>query len=125
MHFLNKIFSAVSNLFTKIENTKLLSKLPKKIIRPALLLVILAMLGAMIYYPVTSLTTSTATATETLQTAVARRGDLVISSSGTGILIAKNQVSLAFKTSGQVTAINFKVLFTKDSRLIYCSNADE
>ena len=109
MHFLNKIFSSISNLLTKIENSKFLSKLPKKVIRPVLLLVILAMLGAMIYYPVASLTTSTATATETLQTAVARRGDLVISSSGTGTLIAKDQVSLAFKTSGQVTAINFKV----------------
>ena len=106
---LKKISMALSNLLAKIENHKLFSKIPKKVIRPVLFLVIAAILGAMIYYPVTSLITTNATATETLQTAVARRGDLIISSSGTGTLTAKDQVSLAFKTSAQVTAINFNV----------------
>ncbi len=38
-----------------------------------------------------------------LQTAVARQGDLVIYASGTGTLVAADQVDLAFKTGGQVT----------------------
>jgi HlyD family secretion protein len=44
-----------------------------------------------------------------LQTAVARTGNLTLTASGTGTLIAASQVNLSFNTSGNVTAINVKV----------------
>jgi HlyD family secretion protein len=43
------------------------------------------------------------------QTAVARRGDLVLSATGTGTLIAQTQATFGFKTSGQVTQVNVKI----------------
>jgi len=43
------------------------------------------------------------------QTTVARRGDLVLSASGTGTLIAQTDATFGFKTSGQVTQVNVKV----------------
>ena len=44
-----------------------------------------------------------------LQTAVARTGNLTLTASGTGTLIAASSVNLAFNTSGNVTAINVKL----------------
>ena len=44
-----------------------------------------------------------------MQTAVAQRGDLVVSASGTGTLIAQTDASFGFETSGQVTEIYVKV----------------
>jgi multidrug efflux pump subunit AcrA (membrane-fusion protein) len=43
-----------------------------------------------------------------LQTATARRGDLVVSASGTGILTAVEEIELEFKSSGQVTGVYVK-----------------
>jgi len=43
------------------------------------------------------------------QTAVAQRGDLVLSASGTGTLIANSDASFGFETSGQVTDIYVNV----------------
>ena len=43
------------------------------------------------------------------QTAVARRGDLVLSASGIGTLIAGTDATFGFDTSGQVTQVNVKV----------------
>ncbi len=44
-----------------------------------------------------------------LQTAVARQGNISLSASGTGTLIAASQVSFGFKTSGILTKLNVKV----------------
>ncbi len=48
------------------------------------------------------------TAEPALQTAVARRGDLVISASGSGILAPAEEVELGFGSAGQVTAVFVK-----------------
>ena len=60
------------------------------------------------YYSKAYLTTRTTTRSE-VQTAVAQRGDLVLSASGTGKLIANSDATFGFATSGQVTDINVKV----------------
>lgn len=50
-----------------------------------------------------------AASTETTQTATARRGDLRISASGSGTLIAGKTAELSFSTSGTVAELNVKV----------------
>ena len=45
----------------------------------------------------------------TLQTTVARRGDITLSASGTGTLQAAQQADLAFKATGKLTTLNVKV----------------
>ena len=50
-----------------------------------------------------------AAAQPTLQTAVARTGNISVTASGTGTLIASQQVNLAFKTSGTLTQLNVAV----------------
>jgi len=107
---LRGIPAKVSAFDQKIENSRLLVKVPKRLIRPALVLVVLAIVGSAIYFPVTALTAKTTTdTTDTLQTAVARTGDLIIYASGSGTLTAADEVDLTFKTSGQVKAIYFEV----------------
>jgi RND family efflux transporter MFP subunit len=64
--------------------------------------------GGVVYYETNSTDTQTAT-TDTLQTIIARKGDLTIYASGTGTLIAMDEVDLGFKTSGQVKEINVEV----------------
>jgi RND family efflux transporter MFP subunit len=44
-----------------------------------------------------------------LQTTLARRGNIVLSASGSGTLQAANQVDLGFKTSGTLTKVDVKV----------------
>ena len=53
--------------------------------------------------------TAAAAAQPALQTATARTGNIVLRASGTGTLIAANQVNLGFKTSGTLTTLNVKV----------------
>ncbi len=108
---LHKISSKFSAFLARIENSRLLAKVPKKIVRPALAIILLLALGSAVYFPVAALTAKTAATEEgtTLQTAVVRQGDLVIYASGTGTLIAANEVDLAFKTGGQVTDIFVEV----------------
>jgi RND family efflux transporter MFP subunit len=60
------------------------------------------------YYSNVFLATRTTTSSE-VQTAIAQRGDLVVSASGTGTLIAQTDASFGFDTSGQVKEINVKV----------------
>ena len=50
-----------------------------------------------------------AAAQPTLQTAVARTGNISVTASGTGTLIAADEVNLAFKTSGTLTQLNVAV----------------
>jgi len=62
-----------------------------------------------IYYVKGYSTNRTAAQSSTVQTAVAGRGNLVISASGTGTLIPNSDATFGFKTSGQVTRINVKI----------------
>ncbi|MBI5841589.1 MAG: efflux RND transporter periplasmic adaptor subunit [Chloroflexi bacterium] len=99
-----------SALVSKIENSRLLAKVPKKVVRAALAILVLLIIGSAVYFPITTLTTqAAATETATLQTTTVRTGSLVIYASGSGTLIAADEVDLAFKTSGQVEAIYFEV----------------
>ena len=43
------------------------------------------------------------------QTEIVRRGDLTVSASGTGTLVAQTEASFGFDTAGQVTQVNVKI----------------
>jgi HlyD family secretion protein len=103
-----KIKASIQSFFAKIEKSRLFSKLGKKIWWIIGIIAILMIGGGVAYYQMRSTNTQTLTA-NTLQTTVARKGDLVIYASGTGTLIAINEANLGFKTSGQVKEINVKV----------------
>jgi HlyD family secretion protein len=72
------------------------------------LAVLVIAIGAGVYYFITKqqAKTAAASAQPALQTATARQGNLILRASGTGALIAANQVNLAFKTSGTLTKLN-------------------
>ena len=72
------------------------------------MLVLLVIVGGVSAYKFIYLP-SQAPTEATVQTSVVRQGSLVISASGTGTLIAKDEVDLAFETGGKVTSINVKV----------------
>jgi multidrug resistance efflux pump len=65
--------------------------------------------GGYAYYAKRYVTNPTTTQSATTQTAVARRGNLIVSASGKGTLIANSEATFGFKTSGQVMDINVKV----------------
>lgn len=48
---LHKISSKFSAFVSKIENSRLLAKVPKKIVRPALAVIVLLVLGSAVYFP--------------------------------------------------------------------------
>jgi HlyD family secretion protein len=76
----------------------------------AIIIVILAAFGGYVYYTRFRSTTGTNTFSSTNQTtAVARRGDLIVSATGQGTLIAQTSATFGFKTDGQVTAVNIKI----------------
>jgi HlyD family secretion protein len=60
------------------------------------------------YYSKVYLATRTTTGSG-VKTAITQRGDLVISASGTGTLIANSEATFGFATSRQVTDVNIKV----------------
>jgi HlyD family secretion protein len=67
---------------------------------------------AAVGYGITSFVQSkstTNTSASTLQTAVARTGDLIIRASGAGTLISANEVDLGFQTSGTLNELNVVV----------------
>ena len=49
------------------------------------------------------------TTSSEVQTAIARRGDLIVSAGGTGTLIANSDATFGFETSGQVTSVKVTV----------------
>jgi RND family efflux transporter MFP subunit len=61
-----------------------------------------------VYYSKIYLATRSVSGSET-QTAVAQRGDVVVSANGTGTLIANSDATFGFETSGQVTEVYAKV----------------
>ncbi len=85
-----------------------LSKHPKRTLLILLAVGVLIGAGGYAYYRAIYLPAQTSTE-PTLKTASVRQGDLVIYASGSGTLSAASETSLAFKTSGQVTGIFFKV----------------
>jgi len=69
---------------------------------------ILAVAGGYTYYQKALQPTQITTASNS-GTAVAIRGDLTVSASGSGTLVAQTDASFGFDTSGQVTQVNVKV----------------
>lgn len=98
----------VQPFFGKIEKSRLFKKFGKKTWWGLALVLILAIGGGIAYFQTKATKTQTAE-TETLQTTIARKSDLVLYASGTGTLIAVDEVDLGFKTSGQVQTINVEV----------------
>lgn len=92
----------------KMEKSKLFAKFGKKTWWVVLAFFVLIVGGGVTYYQVNSASVQTES-TETLQTSIARKGDLTIYASGTGNLTALDEVDLGFKTSGQVSQINVSV----------------
>jgi multidrug efflux pump subunit AcrA (membrane-fusion protein) len=80
----------------------------RKIIWLAIVVISLAAIGGYFYYSNVFLATGSTTDAEA-QTAIAQRGDLVVSASGTGTLTAQTDASFGFDTSGQVTEVDVKV----------------
>ena len=106
---LNTLFAKrVQPFFGKIENSRLFSKFGKKTWWIIAIVSMLVIGGGVTYFQMNSADTQTTTA-DTLQTTIARKGDLVIYASGTGTLVAMEEVNLGFKTSGQVKEINVEV----------------
>jgi len=83
------------------------SNINRKIIWIIAIVSILAAAGYTYYSKIFSATRKTASSE--VQTAIARRGDLIVSASGTGTLIANSDATFGFETSGQVTSVKVKV----------------
>ncbi len=69
---------------------------------------ILAVAAGVGYYKFVYLAAQSA-ATPALQTSVVRQGSLVISATGSGTLVSKDEINLAFQKTGEVTEVNVKV----------------
>jgi HlyD family secretion protein len=72
------------------------------------LLVLIGLAGGAAYYYAVYLPAQTTTQA-VLQTTVARRGDIVLSASGSGTLEAANQIDLGFSNNGTLTQLLVKV----------------
>jgi len=94
----------------RVKEIPTLLKDPRKrwwVILPAIL--ILAAIGGLVYYTGVYLPSQKSTQTALLQTTTARRGDITLSASGTGTLMAAKQVNLGFATSGVLNKLNVNV----------------
>ena len=84
--------------------------MPKPVFWIVLVVVVAAIAGGVYYYvSKQQATTAAAAAQPALQTATARTGNLILRASGTGTLVAPNQVNLGFKTSGTLTTLTVKL----------------
>ncbi len=105
---LSKVFVT---LRSKIKDIPVLLKDPRKkwwVIVPGIL--ILAAIGGLLYYGLVVRPSQQTAATQpVMQTTVVRRGNITLSASGTGTLVAAHQVQLGFGTSGKLIKLNVKV----------------
>jgi RND family efflux transporter MFP subunit len=102
--------SNLANVFSKIKLPSFLSKLPRKVLWGIVAVLVLAIAGGVTYYQLMVLPSQvTATAAPAMQTSVVRRGNITLSASGTGTLVAANQVQLGFSSSGKLIKLNVKV----------------
>ncbi len=93
------------NIATKLDGTNR----KRAILVGVILLTLILVGGGYAYYKNVYLPAQTTSDSSELQTATVRSGDLVIYASGSGTLIANNEVDLAFRTGGQVTQVNVQV----------------
>jgi len=99
----------LSTLVSELKKMKLSFGFSKKKFWVALLVALVVIgSGSMIYYKYAYLPDQK-TDEPAMQTAIVRQGDLVIYASGSGTLIAADEVDLAFKTGGQVMEVFVKV----------------
>jgi len=73
-----------------------------------IVVVAIAVVGGYFYYQKAQAAPQTAE-DSTLQTATVRRGNLVISASGTGTIIASEEIQLGFENSGKISQLNVAV----------------
>lgn len=101
-----------TSMFSRLTKTPLIKKITSRFDKKAAWIIViftmLAAAGGIAYYQLAVLPGQTAGVT-TMQTAAARQGNLVIYASGTGTLIASDEVSLSFNTGGQITKVFFNV----------------
>src|SRR5258706_10144747 len=112
MDLMKKISDFFSSLFLRIKlEAPILLRDPRKrwqVILPSI--VILAAIGWLAYYTAAIRPTQQAAAAQpVMQTATVRRGNITLSASGSGTLVAANQVQLGFGSSGTLTTLNVKV----------------
>lgn len=97
-----------SRFFRKIgEISRPLGKIPRRVLWVAGVLLLVGA-GAFGYYMLVYLPSQTSEE-PALQTATVRQGELVISASGSGTLIARDEVNLGFQTAGEVTDVLVRV----------------
>ncbi len=73
-----------------------------------LILFLLAAAGGGYYYYSTTAQQTDVTTQPTMQTATAQQGNLVIYASGTGTLVARANIALAFGAGGEVAQVHVK-----------------
>ena len=91
------------------KNIKKRSKIGRILIPLALILVLAGGGFGYYYWNQSSTKTNAAAATPSYKTAVVKRGNITISASGTGSVVANQQVDLGFSTSGTVATLNVQV----------------
>lgn len=106
------LLSKIKEFPILLKNIPVLLKDARKrwlVIVPGIL--ILAAISGLTYYGLVVLPAqrTAAAAQPAMQTAVVRRGNITLSASGTGTLVAANQASLGFGTSGKLIKLNVKV----------------
>jgi len=97
----------LSNWLGRANGLGAFGKLPRRAIWIAGAVVVVGT-GAFAYYQFVYLP-SQVSAEPALQTATIRQGNLVISASGSGTLISRDEVNLAFQTGGEVTEVLVRV----------------
>ena len=87
-----------------------MKKRQKWLLGIALVILLVAAGGGYYYYRTQVASAQAATSEEpAMQTAVARRGDLVVSASGTGSVVPASEIGLGFEEAGTLLELNVKV----------------
>jgi multidrug efflux pump subunit AcrA (membrane-fusion protein) len=86
-----------------------LSRVPKTIFWIVLIVIIVTGIGIGAYSLLNPAQVATTASSGTLQTAVARQGDLILQASGTGYLVAASESAVGFDIGGKITNLNVKL----------------